>query len=154
MDYSPPDSFVRRISQARILEWVAISFSRGSSQPSGLNLHLLYCGQNFYFFFFLTTEPPGKPFYIFTSVQFSSVTQSCPTLCDPMNCSLPGCSVHGILQARMLEWVAISFSRGSSQPRNQTQVSCIAGRFFTNWVTREAPSGLRRSQIPVLYCWF
>ena len=45
------------------------------------------------------------------------VAQSCPTLCDPMDCSLPGSSVHGILQERVLEWVAISFSRGSSQPR-------------------------------------
>ena len=49
--------------------------------------------------------------------------------CDPMDCSLPGSSVHGILQARILEWVAISFSRGSSWPRNRTPVSCIAGRF-------------------------
>ena len=47
----------------------------------------------------------------------SEVAQSCPTLCDPMDCSLPGSSVHGILRARVLEWVAISFSRGSSQPR-------------------------------------
>ena len=46
--------------------------------------------------------------------------------------------VHGILQARILEWVAIPFSKGSSQPRDQTQVSCIAGRFFTSWATREA----------------
>ena len=53
------------------------------------------------------------------------VAQSCLTLCDPMNCSLLGSSVHGTLQARILEWVAISFSRGSSQPRDQTQVSCI-----------------------------
>ena len=59
------------------------------------------------------------------------VAQSCPTLCDPMDCSLPGSSVHGILQARILEWVAIPFSRGSSWPRDWTQVSCIAGRFFT-----------------------
>ena len=56
----------------------------------------------------------------------------------PMDCSPPGSSVHGILQARILEWVAISFSRGSSQPRNQTQVSCIAGRCFNLWATREA----------------
>ena len=61
------------------------------------------------------------------------VTQSCLTLCDPMDCSSPGSSVHGILQARILELVAISFSRGSSWSRNQTQVSCIAGRFFTIW---------------------
>ena len=54
-----------------------------------------------------------------------------------MDCSLLGASVHGILQARILVWVAISFSRGSSQPRNQTQASCIAGRFFTDWATRE-----------------
>ena len=56
------------------------------------------------------------------------VTQSCPALWDP---------VHGILQARILEWVAIPFSRGSSQPRNRTQVSHIAGGFFTSWATRE-----------------
>ena len=59
------------------------------------------------------------------------VAQSCPILCDPMDCSPLGSSVHGILQTRILEWVAILFSRGSSQPRDQTQGSCIAGRFFT-----------------------
>ena len=55
-----------------------------------------------------------------------------------MNCSLPGSSIHGILQARILECVAISFSRGTSWPRNWTQVRCIAGRCFTDWATREA----------------
>ena len=60
------------------------------------------------------------------------VTHSCPTLCNPMGCSPPGSSVHGILQVRMLEWVAISSSRGSSQSRNQTLVSCVAGGFFTD----------------------
>ena len=55
----------------------------------------------------------------------SEVTQSCPTLCDPMDYSLPGSSVHGISQARILEWVDMSFSRGSFQPRDQTHVSCI-----------------------------
>ena len=64
------------------------------------------------------------------------VTQSCLSLCYPMDYSPSGSSVHGILQARILEWVAISFSRGSSQSRDWTQVSCIAGRFFTNWATR------------------
>ena len=59
------------------------------------------------------------------------VTQSCPTLCDPMDCSPPGSSVHGILQERVLEWVAMPSSRGSSQSRDQTQVSLIAGGFFT-----------------------
>ena len=60
-------------------------------------------------------------------------TQSCPTLCDSMDYT-----VHGILQARLLEWVAVPFSGGSSQPRDWTQVSHIAGSFFTSWATREA----------------
>ena len=64
--------------------------------------------------------------------------QSCLTLCDPMHCSPPGSSVHGILQGRILGWVAMPFSRGSSQPRDQTQVSWIVGRFFTIWAIREA----------------
>ena len=65
--------------------------------------------------------------------------QLCPTLWDPMDCNLPGSSVHGISQARILEWVAIFFSRGSSQPRDWIQVSHIAGRFFTVWANRETP---------------
>ena len=69
------------------------------------------------------------------------VTQSCPTLCDPMDCSPSGSSVHGILQARILEWIGIPFSRGSSQPRDRTQVSCIAGRFFTVWATGKTNQG-------------
>ena len=66
------------------------------------------------------------------------VAQLCPTLSDPMNCSLPSSSVHGILQARILQWVAILFSRGSSWSRDQTQVSSTASRFFTIWATGEA----------------
>ena len=66
------------------------------------------------------------------------VAQLWPTLCNPMDCSLPGSSVPGILPARVLEWVAMSSSRGSSQPRDWTQVSCIAGRSFIVWDTREA----------------
>ena len=62
----------------------------------------------------------------------SEVTQLCPTLCGPTHCSPPGPSVHGILQARILEWVAMPSSRGASQPRDRTQVSCIAGGFFTD----------------------
>ena len=61
-----------------------------------------------------------------------------PAECDPMDCSLPGSSVHGIFQARILYCIAIPFSRGSSQSRDQTQVSCIAGGFFTIWATMEA----------------
>ena len=56
----------------------------------------------------------------------------CPTLCNPVDCSPPGSSVHGIFQARILEWVAIAFSRGSSQLRDRTRVSCIVGRFFSH----------------------
>ena len=69
----------------------------------------------------VTAEKSGKE---------SEVAQLCPILCDPMDCSLSG-SIHGIFQARVLEWIAISCSRGSSQPRNQTQVSRVAGRRFT-----------------------
>ena len=67
----------------------------------------------------------------------SEVTQPCPTLWDPMACSLPGFSVHGIFQARVLEWVTISFSRRSSRPRDWTQASRTVGRRFTVWATRE-----------------
>ena len=64
------------------------------------------------------------------NVYAHSITQSCPTLCDPMDCSPPGSSVHGILQARILDWVAIS-SKGSSRLRDWTHISCIVGGFFT-----------------------
>ena len=59
------------------------------------------------------------------------VAQSCPALCDPMDCDPPGSSVHRILQVRLLEWIDITFSRGSFQPKNRTWVSGIAGRFFS-----------------------
>ena len=65
------------------------------------------------------------------------VTQSCPILCDPMDCSPAGSSVHRILQARILEWVATPSTRGSSQPRDRTLVSHTAGKFFTAWATRD-----------------
>ena len=70
----------------------------------------------------------------------SEVAQSYPTLCDAMDCSLPVSSVHRIFQARVLKWVAISFSRGSSRPRDQTWVSHIVGRCFTIWASREVPT--------------
>ena len=66
-----------------------------------------------------------------------SVSHSVLSDCDPINCSTPGSSVHGILQERILKWIAIPFSRGSSWPRDWTWISCIAGRFFTVWTTRE-----------------
>ena len=94
----------------------------------------------------LWAKLPGWFLYIFMhwkEKNESEVTQSCLTLCNTMDCSLPGSSVRGIFQTRVLKWVAISFSRGSSQPRDQTQVSCIAGRSFTIWATREAIHALR-----------
>ena len=78
-------------------------------------------------------------FYVYVAYAAAAAAASlqlCPTLCDPRDSSPPGSPVPGILQARTLEWVAISFSR-SSQPRDRTQVSCIAGRCFTIWATRE-----------------
>ena len=84
------------------------------------------------------------------------VTRSCPTICSPMDCSPPGSSVHGILQATALQWVAMPSSRGSSQPRDQTQVFHIADRFFIIWATREPQFHLHvESQTPYkcTYLW-
>ena len=89
------------------------------------------------FFVWFSSEPSVRVTFGCVSclcrlcVHACSVTQLCPTLCDPMDCSLPGPSVHGMAQARMLEWAAVSSSRGSSCPRGQICVSCIAGGFFT-----------------------
>ena len=80
----------------------------------------------------LTEAEDTKKWQQYTESE-SEVAQSCPTLCNPMDCSLSGSSVHGIFQARVLEWIAISFSRGSSWPRNRTRVSCITSRRFTVW---------------------
>ena len=110
------------ILQARKPEWVAMPSSRGSSQPRDGTQVFRIAGRFF-------TESPGKPKKVFI-ISFSvkvKVAQSCLTLCDPMDYT-----VHGILEARILEWVAFPFSRGSSQPRDQTQDSCIAGGFFTS----------------------
>ena len=109
MDCRQPGSSVHGILQARIWEWVAMSFSRVSSQPRN------------------RSQVPRIAGGFFTSIYCCCclVAKSCQTLCNPMNCSLPGFSVHGILQPRILEWVDVSFSRGSSQPRDQTHVSCF-----------------------------
>ena len=72
------------------------------------------------------------------TVKCVKVAQSCPTLCNPMDCSPPGSTVRGILQARVLEWVAIPFSRGSSETRDWTRGSCTIGRFLTVWAPRGA----------------
>ena len=105
MDCGPPGSTVYGISQARILKWVAISFSRGSSQPrDGTHVSCIVR----WVFFFFTTGPLGKHCE-FTAAAAKSL-QSCLTLCDPIDGSPPGSPVPGILQARTLERVAISFS--------------------------------------------
>ena len=112
------------IFQAKILEWVAIFFSRGSSRPRGWTR--VSCIADRRFTIWATRETQVK--------EKVKVAQSCLTLCDPMDYK-----VHGILQARMLEYSeAFPFSRGSSQPRNQTQASHIAGGCFTSWAIREA----------------
>ena len=135
MDFKLPGSSVHGIFQARKLEWVASSFSRGSIWPRAFT-RVSCIG--------ITTEPPGKP-----SVSNSSRHNDMETtkntgddkllllllsffsrvqlFCDPMDYSPPGFPIHGIFQARILEWVAVSFSRGSIWPRDPTWVSCIAG---------------------------
>ena len=117
VDCSLPGSSVHGIFQARVLEWLAISFSRGSSQHRD------------------QTWIKGLTKIKNHLVKESEVAQSCPTLCDSMDCSLPGFSFHGIFQARVPEWVAISFARESSQSRDRTWVSCITGSRFTLKIT-------------------
>ena len=117
MDCSQPGPSVHGLLQARILEWIVISSFRISSRPGDRTPHFLCllhwrAGS-------LPVAPPGK-----VKVK---VTQSCPILCHPMDCT-----VCGIPQARILEWVAFPFSRGSFQPRDRTQVSHIADGFFTS----------------------
>ena len=122
MDYSPPGCSIYGTLQAT---------------PSGVGCHFLLQG-----IFLIQGSNPGVLHCRWTLYHLShqgspsevKVAQSCPTLCDPMDCI-----VHvWILQARILEWVVFPFSRGSSQPRGQSQVSHIAGGFFTSWAIREA----------------
>ena len=140
MDCNLPCSSIHGIFQARVLEWVAISFSRGSFRPRDRAQVSCIAGRHF------TVWGTREDSYICVAESLCCspeiitalfviwlcvwVTQLCLTLCDPMDCSLSGFSSHGILQARVLEWFAISFSRGSSWPKDWTQVSFIAGRFF------------------------
>ena len=160
VDCSSPNSSVHGIFQARILEWVAVSSSRGSFQPRHQTISLespaLAGG-------FFTSAPHGKPCSNFrnnTAVSMSKYSwtaerwencccndvfvcaQLCSTLFDPKDCGPPGSSsVHGIFQARILKWVAISFSRGSSLPRDRTQVSlvsCIGRQLLYHCATWEA----------------
>ena len=138
IDCSLPGSFVHGISQARVPEWVAISFCK--KDPCKTFKHFLLHLEIFFGIIYLISLK--IPHLVVTrnllwhGQKIESevkITQSCPTLCHPMDYI-----VHGILQARILEWVAVPFSRGSSQLRNQTQVSHTTGRFFTSWATRES----------------
>ena len=119
-DCSPPGSFLHGILQARILEWIAISFSKGSSQTGKGNPFWspsLAGG-------FFTIKTLGTLIHMY-EVKWSEVAQSCLTLCDPIDCSLPGSSVHGIFQARVLEWGAIAFSRCSVPSINDHLLPCV-----------------------------
>ena len=156
MDCSLPRSSVHGIFQARVVKWVAISFSRGSSQPKdrtwvsrmiGRRFPIwatreditLWLISNYYLaYHFLISSFFSYYLYISWGREYTAAKslQLCPTLCDPMDCSLPRSSVHGIFQARVLEWVTTSFSRGSSQPKDRTWVSRIVGRRFPIWATR------------------
>ena len=106
--------------------WSGLPFPPPGKNPSLLCLLHWQVGS-------LPLAPPGKPKYN----SLSEVAQSCLTLCDPVDCRPPGSCVHGIFQARILEWVAISFSRGSARPKDRTLVSRIAGRRFNLWATRK-----------------
>ena len=134
MDCSPPTSSVHGIPPAGILEWVATPFTRarGPQFSKSQELQEQQCHQ----------QPWLALFHGKVKVK---VAQSCWTLCDPVDCT-----VQGILQARILEWVAFPFSRGSSQPRDRTQVSLIVGGFFTCWATREAMFHGRQAPNPQL----
>ena len=131
--YSLPGASVSGFLQGRTLECVAIPFSGGSSQTRDQTwVSYVSCiGRQVLYY----KCPPGKPTIV--SAAAAKSLQSCPTLCDPIDGSPPSSAIPGILQARTLEWVAIPFSGGSSQPTDQIQVSCIVGRFFTSLATRE-----------------
>ena len=137
IDGSPTGLSVPEILQARILEWVATSFSNAWKWKVKVkSLSRVWPSATPW-----TAAFQAPPLMGFSRQEYWSgvplpspkVTQSRPTLCNPIDYT-----AHEILQARILEWVASPFSRGSSQSRNRTRVSCIAGGFFTSWVAREA----------------
>ena len=119
MDCSPTGSPIHEILQVRVLEWVAISLSMNSMKRQKDRT--------------LKDELPrlvGAQYATAAAAAAKSL-QLCPTHCDPVDYSPPDSSIHGIFQARILEWVAMPSGRGCSQPRDQTWVSCIEGRLFT-----------------------
>ena len=124
LDCSTTGSSVHGVLQTRVLEWVAMSSSRGSCQSRD-QTHVFHvsCIDRWGLYDYSHLGSPDCPVKV-------KVTQSCPMPID--------CTVHGIFQARILEWVAFPFSRGPSQSGDRIQVSHIAGRYFTCWATREA----------------
>ena len=146
MNCSPPCSSIHGIFQARILEWIAIFFSRGSSQPRDWTQVSHTAGR---LFTILATRESLALFllFYFKSWKDRMHAQLYMTLHNPIDCSLPGSSALEIFQARILEWVAISFSRRSFQPRDWTQVSHIVGRCFTIWATRETKRKLHQFKL-------
>ena len=156
--FPKPEKLCKRVKESRIITswldrgaWRATvhAVTKGMTQLSK-HLHKLSASLALFWVALLFSRIPQTISYSLTYIESESeseVAQSCPTLCDPMDCSLPGSSVHGVLQARVLEWVAISFSRGSFQPRDQTRISCIAGRCFTLWTTREDLSSVQFSSV-------
>ena len=131
MDCNPPGSFAHGILQTRMLEWFAMPSSRGSSQCRDWTwVSCVSCIGKWILYHCATWEAQKNDIAWGQDINWlepliqdaclpAKSLQSCLTLCDPMDCSLPGSSVHGILQAIILEWVAISSSRGSSRPRDR-----------------------------------
>ena len=112
-------------------------FSNESALHSGVTLINYLPSLHLRCFFFFYYKLYNSVYFI-GCVHACSVIKSCPTFCDPMDCSLPGSSVRGIFQVRTLEWVAISSTKGSSQPRDLTWVSSIARQILHHWTTWEA----------------
>ena len=157
MDCSLPGSSIHGIFQARVLEWGAIAFSdihtskckahshenllEGARSSTLCSLSLSSVQQqhlpwrltsNCPLVELLDTYNNSKCECLCCCCLLVLVTHSCLTLCDPMDCSLPGSPVHGILQVRIMKWVAMPSSKRSSRPWDRTCISCISGRFFTN----------------------
>ena len=122
---------VHGISQARILEWVAVSQHRDQTQISCIagNFFTSWLILFIYVPIIMSVTFKGIHICCYLGVCMGSVTQSCLTLSDPMDCGLPDSSVHGILQARILEWVAISFSRGC----HPCSGACLSSLYCSNF---------------------
>ena len=122
VDCSPPGSSVHELLQARILEWVAMPSSRESSPPrDGTHVSYVSCIGRWVLYHWRYLGSP-----VLSMKSESQGAQSCPTLCVLMDCSLLGSAVHGMFQARILEWVTMPSSRESSPPRDRSHVSYVS----------------------------